>query len=96
MNHNENHAKQLAEQQAREQTRTELNVSASDVSDWALGSGFNDLSLELRLRYEIRREFAPYIGLSYLTLLGETVNIAEQSGSNTDDLQIVFGIRLAF
>jgi copper resistance protein B len=78
------------------QPRSELNVSASDVSDWALGSGFNDLSLELRLRYEIRREFAPYVGLSYLTLLGETANIAESGGSSTDDLQIVFGIRLAF
>ncbi|MBL4592116.1 MAG: copper resistance protein B [Phycisphaerales bacterium] len=78
------------------QPRTELNISATDVADWGLGSGFNDLSLEFRLRYEIRREFAPYVGLSYLTLLGETANIAEQAGSSTDDLQFVFGIRLAF
>ncbi len=78
------------------QPRTEINIAASDVTDWELGQGFNDLSLELRLRYEIRREFAPYVGLNYLTLLGETANIAQQASSSTDDLQLVFGIRLAF
>ncbi|MBL4698056.1 MAG: copper resistance protein B [Phycisphaerales bacterium] len=78
------------------QPRSEINLAASNVSEWGTAEGFNDLSLELRLRYEIRREFAPYIGLSYLTLLGETANIAESGGSNTDDLQLVFGIRLAF
>jgi len=78
------------------QPRSEINVAAGDVDDWGLSEGFNDLSLELRLRYEIRREFAPYVGLNYLTLLGETANIAERGGSSTDDLQLVFGIRLAF
>jgi len=78
------------------QPRTEINLAAGDVTEWGLGEGFNDLSLELRLRYEIRREFAPYVGLNYLTLLGETANIAEQAGSSTDDLQLVVGIRLAF
>jgi len=78
------------------QPRSEINLATADNTEWGLASGFNDLSMELRLRYEIRREFAPYVGLNYLTLLGETANIAQQAGSSTDDLQLVFGIRLAY
>lgn len=78
------------------QPRSEINIAATDVTEWGTAGGFNDMSLELRLRYEFRREIAPYVGLSYLTQLGETANIAQQGGSNTDDLQLVFGIRIAF
>ena len=78
------------------QPRIELNVSAQDVPESGLGAGFNDLSLDLRLRYEIRREFAPYVGVRYTTLLGETADIAERGGGETDDLQFVIGVRIAF
>lgn len=78
------------------QPRTEINVSAQDVPAYALGAGFNDLSLELRLRYELRREFAPYVGVNYTTLLGETADVGRRSGSGVDDLQVVFGFRIAF
>jgi copper resistance protein B len=78
------------------QPRSEINFSASDVTDYGLGEGINDLSLELRLRYEIRREFAPYVGLNYLTLVGETADIGRRAGSSVDNFQVVFGIRIAF
>jgi len=78
------------------QPRTEINLSAQDAPEFALGTGFNDLSLELRLRYEMRREFAPYVGVKFTTLLGETANIGRRAGSGVDDLQVVFGLRIAF
>jgi len=78
------------------QPRSAINFSASDVADYGLGEGINDASLELRLRYEIRREFAPYVGLNYLTLVGETADIGRRAGSTVDNFQIVFGIRIAF
>jgi copper resistance protein B len=78
------------------QPRTEINLSAQDVPDYGLGAGFNDLTLELRLRYELQREFAPYVGLRYITLLGETADIARQDGIGVDDFQVVFGLRIAF
>jgi copper resistance protein B len=78
------------------QPRFEFNLSAQDVSDAGLGAGFNDLSLDLRLRYEIHREFAPYIGVRYTTLLGETANIAERLGEDVDELLFVLGVRIAF
>lgn len=78
------------------QPRTEINLSAQDVPDYGLGAGFNDLSLELRLRYEFAREFAPYVGVRYTTLLGETADITRENGDSVDDVQFVIGFRIAF
>ncbi len=78
------------------QPRSEINLSAQDIPDYAVGAGINDLSLELRLRYEVSREFAPYVGVQYNTLIGETSGIARRAGSDADDLQLVFGVRIAF
>ncbi len=78
------------------QPRLEFNLSAQDIPDFGLGAGFNDLSFDLRLRYEIRREFAPYVGVRFTTFLGETADIAELGGEAVDDLQFVFGVRIVF
>lgn len=78
------------------QPRTEINLSAQDVPDYGLGAGFNDVSLELRLRYEIAREFAPYVGVRYTSLLGETADIGRRNGESVDDVQFVIGFRIAF
>jgi len=78
------------------QPRTEFNLSAQDLPEYEAGAGLNDIDLELRLRYEIRREFAPYVGVRYTTFLGETADIAERGGEAVDDLQFVFGVRIAF
>lgn len=78
------------------QPRTELQLAAQDVADRALGAGLTDVLFDLRLRYEIRRRLAPYIGVRYQTLTGETENIAERAGSNTDDWALLLGVRLAF
>lgn len=59
------------------QPRTELGVAAQDIPSRELGAGITDISLDLRLRYEIKREFAPYIGIRYQSLLGETMDIAD-------------------
>ena len=50
----------------------------------------------LRLRYEVRREFAPYIGVNWSHLYGEMADYARMESQETDDFQLVFGIRTWF
>jgi copper resistance protein B len=60
------------------------------------GSGLSTLEAGLRLRYEIRREFAPYIGVNWDGQFGNTGDYAKDEGENRRDLQFVVGIRAWF
>ena len=61
-----------------------------------IGSGLSSLELGLRLRYEIRREFAPYVGINWWSKFGKTKDIARAAGDETKDLELVLGVRLWF
>jgi copper resistance protein B len=50
----------------------------------------------LRLRYEFRRELAPYIGLMRERLVGSTADLARAAGKDPDDTSLVAGVRLRF
>ena len=78
------------------QPRVDFDVAVQSVEDFDVGEGVNSLGLGLRLRYEIRREFAPYVGVQWLRQFGETADIARRGGGRTDDLAVVFGVRLWF
>lgn len=74
----------------------ELNVAFTDDEPTGVGSGFNQLELGFRLRYEIRREFAPYIGIHWERRFGETADLARQEGEDVDNLFLVAGLRFWF
>ena len=74
----------------------ELNLYGKDDPAVAIGSGFSDIEVGLRLRYEIRREFAPYIGVNWTHLYGDTADYARMEDEDIDDVQLVFGIRSWF
>lgn len=78
------------------QPRLELGASAQDVPDLGFGAGLNYADVSLRLLYEVRREFAPYVGVRYFKLFGETADLARQSGGEDEQLQLVLGVRLTF
>ncbi len=78
------------------QPRLELNAAVQDARRFGVRSGFNDIELGLRLRYEIRREFAPYIGVNWLRKLGNTADLAREEGDDVDALGFVVGLRLWF
>ncbi len=78
------------------QPRVEVNAAAQDARKYGVESGFNDVELGLRLRYEIRRELAPYIGVSWLRKLGDTADLAREEGDDVDALGVVVGIRVWF
>lgn len=60
------------------------------------GAGINTVEAGLRLKYEIRREFAPYIGLHYERKFGATANFARDEGEDVDALRFVAGVSFWF
>lgn len=78
------------------QPRVELNFAAQNVPRDRIGSGLSNAELGLRLRYEIRREFAPYIGISYDRKVGDTARYARQDGESAHATSVVIGIRTWF
>jgi len=74
----------------------EVNLHSKSDPATGTGSGLSDLELGLRLRYEIRREFAPYVGVNWWKKFGSTAGFARAEGGPTDDLQWVAGIRAWF
>ena len=78
------------------QPSVELNLAAQDVRERGVGSGINDIEFGLRLRYEVEREFAPYIGINWSRKIGETADFAEEEGEAVDALSFVAGVRFWF
>ncbi len=74
----------------------EINLYGKDDPALGVGSGLSDIELGLRLRYEIRREFAPYIGINWNRKFGQTADYARAAGEDVEDTQIVAGIRFWF
>ena len=60
------------------------------------GAGLSDMELGLRLRYEVKREFAPYIGVNWERKFGQTASFTKQSGGDSTDAQLVMGIKAWF
>jgi copper resistance protein B len=78
------------------QPRAEINIAFQDVPELAISSGVNELALELRLRYEITRKFAPYIGLSYERAHGDTARALNAAGESSSDTTLLAGMRFWF
>ncbi|TPG14639.1 copper resistance protein B [Sphingomonas koreensis] len=78
------------------QPRIELNLAAQDVPEDRIGAGLSDAELGLRLRYEISRRFAPYVGVSYEAKTGRTATFARRDGEDVHATSLVLGIRTWF
>lgn len=78
------------------QPRTEINFALQDVPETNTGRGFSEASLDLRLRYELRREFAPYVGVSWSRKLGRTGRLARAAGEDRGGTRLAVGLRAWF
>lgn len=78
------------------QPAIELNISAQDVPEQRIGSGVSDIELGLRLRYEVAREFAPYVGINWERRFGDTARFARLSGESPASTSVVMGARFWF
>ncbi len=78
------------------QPAAEVNIAAQDVPDLGIGSGLSTVELGLRLRYELAREFAPYIGVHWERSFGDTARYARAAGEGASATSLVMGIRFWF
>jgi copper resistance protein B len=75
------------------QPKAEVNAYGKRDPARALGSGVSDLDLGARVRYELRRELAPYIGVNWSRMFGSTADLARADGRAFHDLQLTLGVR---
>ena len=76
------------------QPRFEIEAGASDVRELGLGSGFRESELGFRLRYELHRKFAPYLGIEWSQAHGDTADALRAAGEDDDDFSVLLGLRL--
>ena len=74
----------------------EMNIAFSDDEKTGVGSGLSDVELGLRLRYEITREFAPYVGINWERKIGNTADFASEEGEDSNVFSLVAGLRIFF
>ena len=75
------------------QPRAEIGLAAQDIPELETGAGLVSLNAGLRLRYEIKREFAPYIGVEYQRSFGDTADYIEAAGGDAEGTALLIGVR---
>ncbi len=78
------------------QPRLEIDLSARDIPELEIGTGLSSVEAGLRLRYEFRKEFAPYIGVEWTRALGDTAGYIEARGGDPEDTRFVVGLKAWF
>ena len=78
------------------QPRVELDLAAQDVPEIGVGSGLSTAELGLRLRYEIKREFAPYVGVAYERAFGDTADFRRTAGDAAGGWNFLVGVMAWF
>ena len=74
----------------------EVNVYGQNDAATGTGSGLSDAKAGLRLRYEIRREFAPYVGINWNKKFGNSAEFVKSQGEAVSDTELVMGLRIWF
>jgi copper resistance protein B len=78
------------------QLRLETNAAVQRVEEFTTGSGLNNVEFGVRLRYDIRRGFSPYVGVSFDRSFGETATLIRQEGGSPSQVRFAMGIRMWF
>lgn len=74
----------------------EMNFYGQNDPSLGIGSGLSDIELGLRLRYEVKREFAPYIGFNWSKKTGKSASFSRNNGDGSEESQWVIGFRAWF
>lgn len=76
------------------QPRLEAHAAVQKVPSFLVGSGLNDIALSGRLRYEFRRDLAPYVGVQWSQRAGGAAALSRRAGEAVRDLGLVAGLRV--
>lgn len=78
------------------QPRFEVELAAGDSPELDVGSGLSSVEAGLRLRYEIRKELAPYVGVEWTRAFGDTADYVRARGGEVEDTRFVVGLKAWF
>ncbi|HEX8580235.1 MAG TPA: copper resistance protein B [Allosphingosinicella sp.] len=78
------------------QPEAEVQFSLQDVPELRIGSGIATGEVGLRLRYEVKPQFAPYVGVEYQRGFGDTARFRRAGGEEAGGWSVLFGVRAWF
>lgn len=78
------------------QPRIEMNFYSQPDDTRDVSSGLSNIEAGLRLRYEIRREFAPYVGIEWASRFGSAADNIRAAGNDAEEARLVAGVRFWF
>ncbi len=78
------------------QPSAELTINSANDRKLRTGSGLSEIEIGLRLRYEIRRELAPYVGVRWVRSFGNTADFDRSDGHEVSDVEALAGLRVWF
>lgn len=78
------------------QPAVEADFYGKNDEERGIGAGLSELVAGVRLRYEFRREFAPYVGVEWAGKYGTTADYARDAGLDTSETRAVAGLRFWF
>lgn len=78
------------------QWQAEASLHGKDDPERGIGSGLSTVEAGARLRYEITRRFAPYVGVEFERAFGGTADLRREHGEPVRDTRLVAGIRFWF
>lgn len=78
------------------QPSVEINMYGKNDAAREQGAGVANSSVGLRLRYEVDRQLAPYIGVTWDRSYGNTARFVEQEGGRRNEVSFVAGVRAWF
>jgi copper resistance protein B len=78
------------------QSNLEFNIAMQDVPAARLGNGLTDVTAGLRVRYDITRNFSPYVGVEFSRAIGGTEAFHRLAGESVENTRFVAGVRTFF
>lgn len=76
------------------QPRFQGEITVQGDPRFNTGSGGSTIDMGVRLRYDIRREIQPYVGVSWLRSFGANARLTREAGETNDTIGLAVGLQL--